>query len=103
MKSPDNFLSSSEQKAENRNILLMKSRNLSLKSIQFMGICQALCGHIFAIRAQIDQSEVCIWQITLIRFAKISPKTVLMAKLFQNNSNLNNFDYSRRVSNDQKN
>ena len=31
---------------------------------------------------------------TLIRFVKFSAKTVLMAKLLQNNSNLNDFEYS---------
>jgi hypothetical protein len=31
----------------------------------------------------------------LIRFAKFSAKIVLIAKLLQNNSNLNDFEYSR--------
>ena len=33
--------------------------------------------------------------ITLIRFAKFSAKTVLLTKLFQNDSNLNDFEYLR--------
>jgi hypothetical protein len=34
---------------------------------------------------------------TLIRFGKFSAKTVLMAKLLQNNSNLNDLEYSRHL------
>ena len=34
---------------------------------------------------------------TLIQAAKFSAKTVLMAKLLQNNSNLNDFEFSRHV------
>ena len=35
--------------------------------------------------------------ITLIQAAKFSAKTVLLAKLLQNNSNLNDFEYSRHL------
>ena len=35
--------------------------------------------------------------ITLIHFAKFSAKIVLMAKLLQNNSNLNDFEQSRHL------
>ena len=34
---------------------------------------------------------------TLIRFAKFSAKIVLIAKLLQNNLNLNDFEYSRHL------
>ena len=37
------------------------------------------------------------WHITLIQAAKFSAKTVLMAKLLQNNSNLNDYEYSRHL------
>ena len=35
--------------------------------------------------------------LTLIWFAKFSAKTVSMPKLLQNNSNLNDFEYSRHL------
>ena len=35
--------------------------------------------------------------ITLIQAAKFQAKTVLVAKLLQNNSNLNDFEYSRHL------
>ena len=35
--------------------------------------------------------------VTLIHFAKFSAKIVLMAKLPQNNSNLNDFEQSRQL------
>ena len=36
-------------------------------------------------------------QYTLIQAAKFTAKTLLMAKLLQNNSNLNDFEYSRHL------
>ena len=38
-----------------------------------------------------------MYVLTLIRFAKFSAKNVLMAKLLQNNSNVNDFEYSRHL------
>ena len=42
-----------------------------------------------------DRSILQCGPCTLIHFAKFSAKIVLMAKLLQNNSNLNDFEYSR--------
>ena len=53
------------------------------------------------INANIDceslQSEGEVIIITLIQFAKFSAKILLMAKLLQNYSNLNDLEYSRHL------
>ena len=50
----------------------------------------------YAKTSTIVYNTVC-WHNTLIQFAKFSAKNLLMAKLLQNYSNLNDLEYSRHL------